>query len=282
MIVKKIEIILFLLFWLLLPFLMSAQDLSWEELAEKLCEKNSKAVIAFDCPDTYIHVLKQQPEFDKNVFVESTFDSQLGKAMGMNKKIAALYLLDKNMQLLDKGAGTRVTWKRFKPILAQSASKECHLIASLPTQFSWDTNPPELQSPPQSYTPVTESSKMVRGNKVRVDESKVSTPDDKPDKEHVPNLVAALAAEPKQSMSSNQPTLQSAQFFSVQVGLYEKKENAERKASQDRDGMSANIKGEYVPYLGKTAYFVTYDGFTSKEQAKSFAKKYHGFVRTWQ
>lgn len=276
---RIIEVVLFLAAFLL-PLLTFAQStrLQWEDVAARLCSENKKGVIVFDCPDSWVGVLSAQQEMKDVVFIESKNGTDLAKSMGRSEASPAIYLLDKNMMLLHKGPGNRKGWIAVKNLIPGPTSNDCHMTATLPTGFAWDDPKP--------------------ANKARVEDGPSSSPDDKPAPKEaipvIPNLEAAVAASPKPSAPKPQAkvnppkeeprreatrTNPSVQTYVVQVGLYEKEENAKRKAAQDRDGMSPTIRKEYVAYLGKEAWYVDYEGFVQISDAKAFAKRHRGFVK---
>ena len=256
----KISIIL-----LFLPGLLLAQ---FEQVANDVCDKNTKAFIVFGDDDLNQTIIKQ-PELSKLWVYEMAYDSEFGRRLKVNTP--TMYLFDKNMRALAQEDVSRSGWRRMKEAIKRPTSKDCLLMAE------------KVEKTP-------EGDLVARPSEDELGEFKIEVPDVEPwQPEPIPAEPEPTPA-PKPTPSSDkqktaaktytnedQPAALTAQkFWTVQIGAYSSESNAKKKVSQYPD--------LYPTYkLDNGLYKVTFGAFTQQASAKEFASKYNGIVKeiTW-
>jgi hypothetical protein len=243
---KKILLLLFL------PAFAAGQ--TFEEIAKALCQADQQAVLLFGENSKIVRLIESQPEMDGKMLFKCKYNSEIGKRLGVGSP--TMYYFDKNMVALHKEELSSRGWKIFKKALDKPTSKDC-LITALP-------------EPKKASIPA---------------EDRISLADNKPTSKPMPKQQAipkAAQIEKKEqakipNLNEDLPPSNAAQFWTIQLGVYVKAENAERKVSQDRE-IIASSHLAYVPGIGKEAYVVTAGLFAEKSEAQRWAKKLGGFA----
>lgn len=252
------------IFLLFLPGLLFAQ---FEQVANDVCDKGTKAFIVFGDDDLNQTILKQ-PELSKLWVYEMAYDSEFGRRLKVNSP--TMYLFDKNMRALAQEDVSRSGWRRMKEALKKPTSKDCLLIAEKSKEA-----PEELVSRP--------SEEELGQFKIEVPDVEPWQPEPIPAQPEPTPTPKPTPSPDKQKTTAktyaneDQPAALTAQkFWTVQIGAYTSEANAKKKASQYPD--------LYPTYkLSDGLYKVTFGAFTQQASAKEFASKYNGIVKeiTW-
>lgn len=219
---------------------------TFDDIAKRLCDENKKGFVIFGKNGKLSNLVSSQPELKNFIVYECDYKSEIGKRFGVSSP--TMYALNKNMVVEAKEELSSKGWKEMKKQLKFRLSEDCILIAR-PTEV-------ELMAVVQPMTHKELETQLIEDSK----EEK---------------------AEVETTFVQNKIVPEEQQYWTVQLGAYNKEENAYRKMRNSTHvELEMNVRKKYLILNGEyKEFYVVYAGlFADRTKAKQWADTLNGFV----